>query len=167
MTRELFLLAMLGLLGLIAAAIVYLALQVRQNTRTMKAAARLAQEQAYAVVVTNIVQSPTLASAWYRGLEGLANLNDKEVVMFLAQANLLFRVSEGAYFNHKSEYLDSPLWTGLSSVIKDFMTENGIRQFWERRRHWYHPEFQDWVENSASGTEGGLPLYDRGEAPEE
>ncbi len=142
----------------IIVSLIYLALQVQQNTRMTRATAAQAQVDAYSSVIAPLVQSKDAALAWYRGLKDIKTLKPAEIVQFFASANMFFKMIEASYFQHKAGALDTPLWEGMARLAQEFAGQKGMQQFLEVRGHFYSDEFQAWLkETRAEFPEGHGP----------
>lgn len=130
----------------IIVSLIYLALQVKQNTQTTRAAAAQAQVDAYASVISPMAQSKDGARAWFIGMQDTNNLKDEEIVMFYAQANMFFRMVKSSYYQHKVGALEPQLWEGMERLTMQFQSQKGVQQFLEIRGHCLSNEFRGWLE---------------------
>jgi len=131
--------------ALFIVSLIYVGLQVRQNTGATQAAAGQAYADAAITVVGLINSSSTLADILHRGANGMSNLKDGEIIQFGAFLNQSFIIYETFYFQWKAGVLDSRLWSIYSHAIASLMVQTGQQQWWETRHHWYDQEFQEYV----------------------
>jgi len=130
----------------IVVSLIYLALQVRQNTITTRAAAAQAQIDAYSSVISSLAQSREGARAWYLGVQDVHKLKDEQVVMFYAQANMFFRMVESSYFQHKNGALAPELWEGVERLVLSLYNQPGMHQYLEVRGGGLSDEFRNFLE---------------------
>ena len=131
--------------ALLVVLLIYVGLQVRQNT----AATQVAAGQAYADAASNVIglinSSPNPADILHRGTNGLSNLKDGEMIQFGAYLDQAFISLEIFYFQRKAVLLDARLWSIYSNAIAGFMVQTGQGQWREMRHNWYDKEFQKYV----------------------
>jgi len=131
--------------ALLIVSLIYVGLQVRQNTAATQATAG----QAYADAANNVVglinSSSNLADILDRGANGLSNLKNDEIIQFAAFLTQSFTIYETFYFQWKAGVLDPRLWSIYSHAIASLMVQTGQRQWWETRHDWFDQEFQEYV----------------------
>ncbi len=138
--------------------LVYLGIQVKGNTRALRAAA------AHSFVDTNhsfvglINQSATLGDVLVRGAKGLSNLEGGEVVQYSAFHEQAFMTFESNYYLWQEGVLDNRLWNTHSIALIELLSMPGMREWWNNRCHWFSQEFQDYVNRTVSETTG-RPMY--------
>ena len=145
----------------IIVSLIYLALQVRQNTQTTKAAAAQAQIDAYSSVISTLAQSKEGARAWFLGVQDVNALKEEQVVMFYAQANMFFRMTESSYYQHKNGVLDSQLWEGIENLVLHFWNQKGMQQYLEIRSALLSEEFRNWLNEQGPKYSKKYFLYER------
>jgi len=145
-------LAELGNLGEFVGAIavigslIYVAVQIQQNTKAVRISSAQAHLEVWNDVVSNFCQSSELASIYNRGLQGISELTPPERVQFFAQLGLIFRYYESSYLQREEQALDDKLWEGLQETMIDTLYYKGSKEWWERRRHWFYKEFKEMVD---------------------
>ena len=133
----------------IIVSLIYLTLQVKQNTQTTRAAAAQAQVDAYASVISPMAQSKDGARAWYKGIQDANKLKGEEIVMFYAQANMFFRMIESSYYQQKTGALDPQLWEGMGRLVLHFYNQKGMQQYLEVRGGGLSDEFREWLKENS------------------
>ncbi len=130
---------------LLIVSLIYVAVQIKQNTAATQAATGQAFVNTMNGYVGLINSSPTLADILHRGANGLSNLKNGEVIQFGAFVDQSFANFETFYFQWKAGVLDARLWSIQSHAIADFMVQTGQQQWWETKRHWFDQEFQEYI----------------------
>ena len=137
---------LLGALGVIAS-LVYLATQIRQNTRS-------AREAAWHSVVSDlqqfrslIAQDPEVARIYREGLRDLKSLNDDDRWRFGALMQSLYSVWETA-FRTRSEglfqhHFDDIAWQA---------TRPGFREWWSKGKRLYSAEFRQFIDETLESS---------------
>ena len=142
----------------VIASLIYIGLEVRQNTAAMQAAGRQAYVDSQASLVSLINSSSTLADILHRGANGMSNIKDGEIIQFGAFLDQAFITFETFYFQWKAGVLDTRLWSIYRHAIADFMVQTGQQQWWETKRHWYDQEFQEYV-NQVIDSGDAKPMH--------
>jgi len=137
----------------IIVSLIYVGLQVRQNTQIMQVSAAQAHITAYNNLLGNLVQSQELANIYSRALKNFSTLKEDEVIQFWAFLGIMFRNFEAAHMQWQSGALDDRLLRGVESAMIDVFACEGAHQFWQARRHWYSDEFQNWFESTVAKQE--------------
>lgn len=133
--------------GALVISLVYVGLQVKLSTKATKANTAQAYVDTMNGYVGLINSSPNLANILHRGATGLQNLKDDEVIQFCAFLDQCFITFEAFYFEWKEDLLMGELWDTYRHAIVALLQQSGQQEYWGHRRHWYHPDFQKYIEN--------------------
>lgn len=125
--------------------LVYLAIQMRQNTIMVRAQAAQAQVDAYNVVISTIMKD---ASVWRRGMANLSDLNEDDKAVYLLICHQFTRTLESSLSQYRGGILEPDLYKGLENVFKTVSASKGYRQYWEIRSQFHGPVFRDWMEEN-------------------
>jgi hypothetical protein len=135
----------LGAAGVIIT-LVYLARQVRQNTR----ATRLSTAQSIATAARDwnrpLLQDPELAWTFQVGTEDPTQLDEKEQARFIELCFSLFRMFEDAHYQYHSGALDPSVWKGYEKLYAAYAKAPGFQAYWKERRDTFRPEFRAFIE---------------------
>lgn len=142
---------LLGAAGVIAS-LLYVAVQVRQNTRQTRLAAQQATVRELGVALRAQAQDREWAELLSRGIEKLESLDKVERVRFLSHVGSILRLYESAYLHFKDGTLDSRFWYGFERAIADVIGYPGIRAALVLRRHHLNPEFADHLDHLAASS---------------
>ena len=144
--------------ALVIVSLMYVGIQIKQNT----AATQVAAGQAYVDSLNDLVglinSSSNLADILDRGANGMSNIKNGEVIQFGAFLDQAFITFEAFYFQWKAGVLDARLWSIYSCVIVDVLAQPGQQQWWETRRHWFDQEFQKYV-NQTLDEQEAKPMH--------
>ncbi len=130
--------------GAVFATLIYLAVQIRQNTRSLK----LTVEKDIAIhfAQVNYDLAPTsVAHILGRAAADVSQLNDEELAQFGLFANGFFRTQQLAYDQWLEGNLSRRSWESIESHFKTQLASAGIKAFWDVRSATFKPEFQDYV----------------------
>ena len=143
----------LGNLGEFVASIVvvlsliYLAIQVRQNSRLLRASAiQSAASNTASGFVSTVAQSLDTAAVVVKGLPDASSLSPEESAQFSALLFLIFNEVQGAYLLNREEVLPESLWKSRLSIASFYLRTPGGRDAWGRWRALLDRDFVDYIE---------------------
>ena len=126
----------------IVMSLIFVALQIRQNTRTMLHDARSAMRERIFNFQLMMAQQENLADIWHRGNGAFESLNELEQKRFLMIYAYEFSAWSEAYSSFQEGMLTSSFWDSMKIAIKEELECIGARKYWEHRKHWYVDSFQ-------------------------
>ncbi len=142
----------------VVASLIYVGIQVNQNTT----ATQIASAQAYAAAENEIVGlinvSPNLADVLHQGANGLSELKGGDLIRFMAFNDSVFISFQSFHLQWKTGALNEILYETYKHAIIDLLQQKGQQDWWALRRHWFSPEFQDYVEQ-AMATGLAKPMH--------
>ena len=138
----------------VVVSLIYLATQIRQNNSQVAEQVRALKLQAYDASATHfsgfrlaIARSPQLASLWRRAKESFvdlapdeqAQINELLIELFYSYENMLQRKRQGV--------IDDDLWEVVEQNIDAWVSNSGIREWWEVGQRQPHSEEFDAIVN--------------------
>jgi hypothetical protein len=138
---------MLTALGQLAAVLVgipsliYLAIQIREQTRERRQAAVNALTVQWGDLTKALHDSAEFSAIYLRGLQSFTDLDAVSKIRFSAFQNRFFKNFEAMYFSRRDGILNAASWGEIERTMTDFIAYPGIRQWWETRKHWHTNEF--------------------------
>ena len=142
----------------VAITLVFLVLQMRQNTLAVRAAASQAHSAAYAELSNITVINGDMARIWRLGNADVNQLSDDERVRYISYVSTIFRFMESARLQWRHGQLDGEHWHALVGDFRDLAMQPGVKAYWDLRRHWHAEEFRKWFQ-SLPQTETVPALY--------
>ena len=133
--------------------LVYLAAQVRQNTRGMRRVATAEATAAFREWGQHIIADTSMRQVYIKGLRGLENLSEDEKALFWGIIFNVFKIAEQLHFQHFSGAMDTGVWTGWEYVLRGILTTSGCQQYYQERRRSFSPRFQKWMDNQFPDAE--------------
>lgn len=136
----------------VVVSLLYLAAQIRQNTRQVRAStfqgvARGWQEFIYAA------SSDDRGLVWAKGCADPTSLNEEEAVKFALLVRAYFRGYENDYYQFRQGTFDAEPWEGyLSALRNDGLCRPGIRAQWESDRGNFNEEFAAFIDRELEAT---------------
>lgn len=147
--------AVAELLGAIAvvASLLYVAAEVRQNTRQARLAAQQATVHELGHALRAQAQDREWAELLSRALGGLESLDAVERIQFLSHVGSIFRLYESAHLHYVEGSLDPRFWRGFERAIADVVGYPGISEALELRKHHLTDEFSLYLDQVAASTQ--------------
>ena len=142
----------------VVASLIYVGLQVKQNTNATQIASAQAYVAADVELVGLINNSPNLADVLHQGANGLSELNGGDLIRFMAFHDSVFISFQSFHLQWKRGALDETLWKTSKQAFIDLLQQKGQQDWWAKRRHWFSPEFQDYIEQAVK-TEFAKPMH--------
>src|SRR5262245_868299 len=143
-------LANLGqVIGAIAVVIslIYVALQIRQNTNAVRSATAQAVHEHFAKWYHLVAADDELAKIVASGLRDYASLSEHERVRFVAAFMSFLSYSQNAFLKWRDGLLASPLWLGWELVIMNLVCAPGGKAFWKDRAYMFGDEFRRYIDD--------------------
>ena len=147
---------MVGAIAIIVS-LIYVGVQLRQNTRATRVITSQAFVQTYGGVVSHL-QEPEFRDIFWRGLAGVSNLQGSEPAAFGAWTGSTIRAWESFYFQRKARAFEDQIWSGWNRQFRDLLGYPGVQEIWTIRRHHFSEEFRELVEREIANKES-KPLY--------
>jgi len=101
----------------VVASLIFVGVQLRQNTKAVRAPTSQAHAVGYQQIIAGISNSGEFASIWRRGLADFQALDDDE---------------------H---------WHTIEQQVTDLVTQPGVQAWWKLRRHWHSASFRNWIDH--------------------
>ena len=134
------------LIGAIAVilSLVYLAVQIRQNTE----AVRIQTYQAIMDSSSRLGESlaePDVDRVYRKGRKDPDGCTDDEMAQFMLIAGQVVNLYEGLYLHHKSGAIDDDFFENRWKTFHRIMHQPGFRRMWERAGDYYATSFTEAV----------------------
>jgi hypothetical protein len=143
----------------IVATLIYLAVELRQNTKSVRLSAVHDISSLYASVMLTTGGDKDNADVWIRGLHEYANLDQLEKARFLVFMGVSVRTLSDQFFQWQEGALDTQVWNGMRHVIDDLAQYEGFKVYWKLRSHQFSEGFQAYVDTALERVPTGRPLY--------
>lgn len=129
--NDLYLVSQIAIATLGVPTLLYLALQVRQNTKQLRASARYQFVEASGQMNAITAASPQVASVFRRGMETMDALDPDERMQFFVIVGQFFQIYSTMYELHLEKLLSESQWTNIRKDILALMHSGGGRRVWE------------------------------------
>ena len=142
----------------VVVSLVYLASQVKANTRQARGDAARDLAVLVSEISLAVASSRDVGSLLLRGGGNYDSLDALDQVRFRSLMNAFFRGMEQQFQLRREGAVDDDVWAALESVILDFTSLPGVQKYFSERGQWYTQEFLEVVWR-------GKPVKDRPKGP--
>ena len=138
----------LGNLGEILAAVgvvvsvLYLAIQVRQSTRSVRASTYQAFSESFRDFRALLVGDERLGTVWGKGLRSRSELSSSEQGQFDALLMNFLRGVEVSFYQESQGLLDAAFYEGWLDEAVEIWRQPGSREWWSANSRFFNPEFR-------------------------
>ena len=143
----------LGGIGVIVT-LVYLAIQIRSNTQTVRAASLEAVVNSHSQFLDHLASDEQIARLWYSGLWGSAELSPEEGQRLLLLLFSAVRRWESAFYNVRTGSIEHSSWAGLHSEYTTVFASPGAVRLWPQIRLSLSSEFCPFAETAIQEFQG-------------
>lgn len=134
-----------GAMGVVVS-LVYLAIQIRHNTRAVRASSFHGVTNSFNLLNAAIAGDESLARIVRIGSKGLSDLTEDERIRFGFFLLGVFRVFETLYYQRSHGTGDPALWTAETGTMVALLGDPGVREWWTSNPLSLTPEFRRFVE---------------------
>ena len=121
--------------------IIYFAIQLREQTRERRQAAVNALTVQWGDLTKALHENAEFTAIYLRGVQSFHDLDAVSKLRFSAFQNRFFKNFEGMYYSRREGILSLELWDEIDRTMSDFLAYDGVRQWWETRKHWHTEAF--------------------------
>jgi hypothetical protein len=133
-----------GAIGVIVS-LIYLAVQIRQNTRSSRAASYQAAVTSISDLMREIGADPDLARIVAGGASDPGLLTANEQLQFYYFALSIVRNYENIHYQYISGAIDEDTWSGWAARIKSSLATAGAQEWWRGQAPAFSRAFRDFV----------------------
>ena len=121
--------------------IIYFAIQLREQTRERRQSAVNALTVQWGDLTKALHEDAEFTALFLRGVQSFNDLDAVSKLRFSAFQNRFFKNFEGMYYSRREGILTTDLWSEIERTMSDFLAYDGVRQWWETRKHWHTEAF--------------------------
>jgi hypothetical protein len=136
-------------IGAIAVVIslIYVALQIRQNTNAVRAATAQSVHEHFANWYTTFASDPSLSAVVINGLKDYGSLSETDKARLVAIFMAFLSYSQNAFLKWRQGLLAPSLWLGWEQVIMNLVCAPGGKACGKERSYLFGEEFRRYVED--------------------
>ena len=123
----------LGAIGVIAS-LVYLALQIRQNTRAVRSSTSQAITDARVEFLSSMTDNAEVAGIYFSGLRDRESLEGDERGRFDLLMSRFMATMENYFYQNRQGTMDREHWTRVLEILRFHIATPGGQSWWSSRR---------------------------------
>ena len=125
--------------------LIYLALQIRQNTSSIEAATEQSTMDHEMAMYTLVAEHPSI---YRRGSQCLSDLDADELVVFEHLMGAIMTQMYGACAQYRRKLLSESVWQTYLLEWEDYSNLSGFQEAWKSLEKCYPPEFRQALNQS-------------------
>ena len=125
--------------------LIYLALQIRQNTLAIQSAAAQDVHENFAEWYASTQSDPVLIDLSAKGMKDYSSLSDIERGQFIALFMSFCIHFQNAFYKWQEGSLSPELWRGWEYVSMNMLSTPGGKEFWNDRDYLFADAFQLYI----------------------
>jgi hypothetical protein len=145
----------------VIASLIYLAVQIRQNTRSVRAATHHSSARAATETQNIFAQSNDLARIFRIGSRETEELTEDERQRLDSMLMSIFMWYEDTFFQYQQSMIDREVWEGRQRALLSQLKRPGIASWWARRSGFFADSFVSYVDQL---SQQAMPAEQGGEA---
>jgi len=126
----------------VVATLIYLAVQIRQNTASNQNSALQTVSSQYADWLSLIIENEVVAQIYRKGLEDSEQLTADEKMRFGMLLTLLSRAGDAQYHQYDTNAVPEEKWISTLNSFVGVLGKPGARTWWNRYGDSFTPSFQ-------------------------
>ena len=138
--------------GAVFVSLIYLAIQIRQNTQSVRNSTHLGNTDLWSQLLLRISDNNQV-QAYARGLGGDEDLDGFEFAQFMMQCRVLFLGLENQFYQYCNGSFDETTYQSYKrNVSEDVLVYPGFLAYWDMKKHQYTPDFVEHIDALISQT---------------
>ena len=135
----------------VIASLVYLGIQIQQNTKAVRASSY--QEVANGVTnyMSSLAQNGELARIYVQGSKDLTQLSPEESLRFESALAQLFAKYDVAVYFYQQHLIDEMAIDPYTRLVLLLLESPGIADWWEAAQHFYSENMRDYINEQKGG----------------
>ena len=130
----------------VVASLVYLALQIRQNTKTVRSSTLHHNTDLWTSLFFRLAE-PDVARAYVAGMAGQPDIRPFHYTQFFFICRAMFLAFENQYYQMRQGVLDPETYAGYErSISTQFLAFRGFRIWWQQSRSVFSPTFVEHID---------------------
>ena len=140
-----------GGLGVVVT-LAYLGLQIRQNTRTVRASYHQAASDSVITIQCQLASDAELGEIFRRGQVDRSTLSEKEIPRFNYIMAAFTRIIETQHSHYARGLIDAEQWARYLDTLRVYAGRPGFVEWWQSRNIPFRPGFSALVDKTITGT---------------
>jgi hypothetical protein len=132
----------------VIASLFYLAVQIRQNTRSQRSVVVDSLTSSLIVLFGQQAADPTQMRAFVTVVEDWHGATEEDRTRAVAMLFSTFKLFENAWFQQRQGTLEPEQWEGWDLHIRVYYHRPGVQTWWSLRRGMFAAGFRDYIEST-------------------
>ena len=132
----------------VVASLFYLAVQIRQNTRSQRSIVVDSLTQSLINLLGPQASDPDLTRAFASATEDWYGAAEADRLRAVTVLFTLFKLFENAWFQRRQGTLDAEQWEGWDAYARMYFHLPGVKTWWQLRRAAFAHGFRNYIESS-------------------
>ena len=125
----------------------YLAVQIRQNTRSTRASMFQSLVEQIVNFNTTFTQDPELGRVYFAGLEDLDGLSEADRTRMAFALFSHFQIFQSMFYQHRLFTIEPDYWESWRELILMYYSLPGVQRWWQIRQNVFSKAFRDFLES--------------------
>jgi hypothetical protein len=135
----------------VIASIIYVSIQIRHNTRAVRASAFQQVVNSFAAISFDIAKDKELVDLYLRGGRNFALLEEVDRARYSLMLLSFLRRAESVYFQSEFHMLQTQHLSGIHDSIKAIITTPGAQACWGEIKNRLNPGFREFIDGLIAG----------------
>ena len=132
--------------------LVYLALQIRSQTRESRLASMHQTVAAQRESMGRFLE-PQVSEDYLAALEDFDKIAPAQRLRFTMMVMIAFKANQDAYLQFLEKRLDQDFFHPFGAQLADMMANESVRSVWKLRKHQFDGRFQEYVDRAEVGQQ--------------
>jgi uncharacterized membrane protein len=129
----------------VVGSLIYVGLQVKQNTQTLQIIAQRDSSTEYISYQRMLIQDEELLELVMRSETDPDSLNELEKRRAWGAVDIMIEMSASEFYRFRRGVLPAYAWESIERVLHDLMAMQVYQEYWDARKHSYPEEYQSFV----------------------
>jgi hypothetical protein len=125
----------------------YLAVQIRQNTRSTRASMFQSLVEQILNFNTTFTQDAELGQVYFAGLEDLDGLSEADRTRMAFALFSQFQIFQSMFYQHRLFTIEPDYWESWRELILMYYSLPGVQRWWQIRQNVFSKAFRDFLES--------------------
>ena len=148
----------------IVLSLIFVGIEVRQSSEAQLQGSTQAVVSEYNAGVRLISTDRELACIYGLGMEDIESLAGLEQIRFSAYLLSVVNALQQMHTLNAQGSIDTAVWSGFESQMREIVSYPGFRQWFAVRRHWYSADFQAYADSLRNESQTITPTFSAGKA---
>ena len=140
--------------------LIYLAIQIRQNTAAVRTAAGMDTARQVAAWVDRMVVDPELGRLYNLAAEDPESLEPEEASRFMIFIAEIFFIYEGQYQMYRQQHITDDMWIPKRDILLGYLKNSLIETWWINRGSPFSESFRTYIDALRANSEEPSYVYE-------